>query len=137
MLIIQDFGSKQEAATHFSDRLGGDSGGLLQPEPALPAQIHDLWHHSRAISPERELLLAVFWQAISDLQAYRYATRLRYQKVYADAYRWVTGSERHWPYAFLNVCDLLGIEVQEARQQLLQLGQRPRPASSEIMQAAA
>ena len=32
---------------------------LLTIEPALPAQVHDVWHHTCAIAPARNLALAV------------------------------------------------------------------------------
>lgn len=95
---------------------------ILQPDPALPAQVYHLWHSSRAISPERALVHAVFLQAMLDLRTHRHARRLRHQKIYADAYGWLMSDERSWPFAFRNLCDTLGLCAESTRTQLLKLG---------------
>ena len=51
----------------------GVSDDILVPEAALPAQFADIWHKSRAITPERALALAVIWEAVLDLDKYRFA----------------------------------------------------------------
>lgn len=92
---------------------------LLVPEAALPSQFHDVWHHSRAISPERALALAVLEQAVIDLEKYRFSTRRRQQRLYMEAYRWVTSGDRSWPYAFVNLCELLDVDPGLMRVRLL------------------
>ncbi len=92
---------------------------LIASEPALPVQFHEIWHKTRYVSPERSLLLSVVWQVILDLQKYRFATRRRQQRLYMDAYRWVTSDDRQWPYAFRNVADLLNVDPERLRAELL------------------
>jgi len=92
---------------------------LIASEPALPVQFHEIWHKTRYVSPERSLLLAVVWQVILDLQKYRFATRRRQQRLYMDAYRWVTSDDRRWPYAFRNVAELLNVDPERLRAELL------------------
>ena len=93
--------------------------GLLANEPALPVRFHGLWHHTCAITPERELTLAVLWQAVIDLAKYRFARRHREQRLYIDAYEWVFSDDRSWPYSFVNLCDVLGLAATALRAELL------------------
>ena len=95
------------------------SDELIASEPALPVQFHDVWHRTRYVSPERALLLAVVWQAVIDLQKYRFATRRRQQRLYMEAYRWAASDDRRWPYAFRNVAELLDVAPDRLRVQLL------------------
>ena len=87
--------------------------GLLANEPALPVQ------QTRAITPERELALGVFWQALSDLTKYRFAQHCQKQRLYMDAYEWVVSDDRSWPYSFVNLCDALALGATALRAELL------------------
>ncbi len=93
---------------------------LLVPEAALPSQFHDIWHRSRAISPERSLALAVLSQAMIDLQKYRYAKRRRQQRLFMEAYEWVGSEDRSWPFSFTNLCEYLDLPVDPLRQRLIE-----------------
>jgi hypothetical protein len=92
---------------------------MFPAEPALPSQFHDIWRHSRAITPERELALAVLTQAVLDLHKFRLARRRRPQRFYMEAYLWVASDERAWPFSFLNLCDGLGLDADGLRERLL------------------
>jgi hypothetical protein len=92
---------------------------LIASEPALPAQFHEIWHKTRYVSPERALVLALVWQAIIDLRKYRFASRRRQQRLYMEAYRWVVSDDRHWPYAFCNVAEMLDVAPERLRTNLL------------------
>ena len=83
---------------------------MMVPDATLPSQFYDIWHHSRAIRPERALALAVLEQAVLDLEKHRFAVRRRYQRFYMEAYKWVTSGDRAWPYSFVNLCESLDIE---------------------------
>lgn len=97
----------------------GVSDDILVPDAALPSQFDEIWHKTRAISPERALALAVMWEAVLDLDKYRFAARRRQQRLYWEAYEWITSNERSWPFAFVNLCDALGLTVEPVRRQLL------------------
>jgi hypothetical protein len=92
---------------------------ILAPDFALPSQLKDIWHKSRAIRPERALALAVLEQAMEDLRKFRFADRRRQQRLYMEAYRWVMSNDGSWPYAFVCLCDQLGLEVEPMRRGLL------------------
>jgi len=97
----------------------GVSDDILVPEAALPAQFDDIWHKTRAITPERALALAVLWEAVLDLGKYRFAPRRRQQRLYWEAYEWVTADDHSWPFSFLNLCDTIGLTPGPVRQRLL------------------
>jgi hypothetical protein len=97
----------------------GVSDDILIPETALPSQFGDIWHKSRAISPARARALAVVWEAVLDLEKYRFATRRRQQRLYWEAYEWLTSNDRTWPYSFVNLCDTVGLTPEPVRKQLL------------------
>jgi hypothetical protein len=92
---------------------------VLAPEPALPAQFHEIWHRTRFITSERALALSVIWQAIIDLRKFRFAPRRRQQRLYMEAYRWVASDDRSWPYSFVNLCEVLNLVPEPTRESLL------------------
>jgi len=57
-----------------------------------------------------------------------------------EAYQWVASNDRMWPFSFVNLCELTGMEVQATRQRLLGEMAPPRgeefPAIDEIVEAA-
>lgn len=92
---------------------------ILAPDFALPSQLKDIWHKSRAIRPERALALAVLEQSMEDLRKFRFADRRRQQRLYMEAYRWVMSNDREWPFSFVCLCDQLNLEVEPMRRGLL------------------
>lgn len=106
----------------------GVSDDVLVPDSALPTQFADIWHKTRAITPERALALAVLWEAVLDLAKFRFATRRRQQRLYWEAYQWVTSNDRAWAYSFLNLCDGIGLTPEPVRKQLLgEMAPAPAP----------
>jgi hypothetical protein len=95
---------------------------LIASEPALPVQFHDIWHRTRYTTPERSLVLSVVWQAVIDLQKYRFATRRRQQRLYMEAYRWVASDDLQWAFSFCNVAEMLNVDSDRMRAQLLSFG---------------
>lgn len=88
----------------------------VTPELTLPVQFQSLWHGTaHASTPERALATSVLWQALNDLQKFRYARWRRRQRLYMEAYRWVASNDRSWPYSFLNICDALGLSADALR----------------------
>lgn len=103
----------------------------IRSDAPLPVQFDDIWHRSRAISPEHSLALAVLWQAYFDLRKNRFAARRRRQRLYVEAYRWVASDDRSWPFSFASLCDLLGFEVEALRTRLFDLEHSAEPTSGE------
>lgn len=67
---------------------------------------------------ERALMRAVLEDAIRCLGGAGGPMRLR-PSLAAEARRWVTDGDRHWPYSFENICDALGFEPDHVRVRLL------------------
>jgi hypothetical protein len=74
---------------------------------------------SNKVCPERKLAVAVFSQAASDLQKFRYARNGAGHSLYFDARRWIASNDRLWPYSFLNLCDALHLAADVIRAELL------------------
>jgi hypothetical protein len=84
-------------------------------------QFQDIWSRSGAVSPERGLALAVVEEALNDLLKYRHSQRRRGQRLYWEAYEWVTDNDREWSYSFVNICETVGLPVEAIREQILDL----------------
>ncbi|HSP97194.1 MAG TPA: hypothetical protein VL049_08110 [Candidatus Dormibacteraeota bacterium] len=95
---------------------------LLAPDPALPAQVLHLWHHSRSIAPERALALAVLVQAVADIQRFRESGLLHHRGLHDEAAAWIRSEARAWPFAFANLCDAFALDIGEVRAALLGAG---------------
>ena len=91
---------------------------LLAPEPALPAQVLHLWHHSRAIGAERALALAVLMQAVADIRRFQETGLAHHRVLRDDAAAWMTPT-RAVAFAFVNLCDAFNLHVGETRAALL------------------
>jgi len=102
---------------------------FLAPEPALPAQVYHLWHHTSAISPERALAVAVLNQAVVDLQRYQHSGLRHHHASYDEARRWILSDDRRWPFSFASLCDQFAIDVAAARSQLLGAARGTRQAA--------
>jgi hypothetical protein len=96
---------------------------LTQPEILLPQQFRQMWHASAAATPVQRLAMAMLMRTILDLSKYRFAKRLRYQKLYADAWTWVfTRREDPEGLSFTRICESFGIDPDAARRELAELG---------------
>ncbi|MEO8602106.1 MAG: hypothetical protein ABI629_05975 [bacterium] len=107
----------------------GVSDEMLVPDAALPSQFADIWHRTRAISPERALALAVLQEAVVDLEKYRFATRRRQQRLFWEAYQWIASNDQRWPFSYVNLCELIGMDPDSARKRLL--GEMAPPRSDD------
>ena len=74
----------------------------------------------REISGPRRLLLAVFMTTLDDLRRYP-----RDAKEYRDAYAWVSSDDEVWPYAFVPVCETLGLDPSAVRTRVCALYRAP------------
>ncbi|MEO8601914.1 MAG: hypothetical protein ABI629_05000 [bacterium] len=104
----------------------------LVPTVMRPAQFHDIWSRSAAISGERGLRLAVIDDALNDLIRYRFATRRRGQRLYWEAYTWVAADDRAWPFSFVNLCEGAGLSVDAIRQHVLNPMTPPLVSADEL-----
>lgn len=69
-------------------------------------------------SPERCLAVAVLGEVVEDLRRGP-GTALASQLAYRDAREWVQDDDETWPYAFVPLCEALGLDVERTREGLL------------------
>jgi|SRR5215831_14257857 len=89
----------------------------LDVDTMLPSQFHT----ARAKGPAQALMAAVLEHALHDLSQPRTRTpSLNCQRRTArnDAVCFFESDDRHWPYSFVNICDVLGIDPGWVRQRL-------------------
>ena len=109
------------------ERPNGSSVGLfedvLHADILLPQQFTGLWSKSSVLTPVERLTMAMLFRAILDLAKYRFSRRLREQKIYADAYVWVTARREDVEgLSFVRICESFRIDPDAARKEMLELG---------------
>lgn len=72
-----------------------------------------------SMTGNREMAAGVFKQAKHDLRRFHHAMKPHERELYSDAYSWVMSEDAEWPFSFRNVCQLLHLSPDEARQELL------------------
>lgn len=96
---------------------GDDRHDIFESDAILASQFHV--QGSALPAPERSLVVAVFEDAVRCLLNHCCATDRTERALYNDARRWILSCEPDGLYAFANVCDLLGLEPDYMRRQLL------------------
>jgi len=89
---------------------------LIEPLAILPSQTVGRQLIMR--SPEMRLVLAVLHDAVRVIRQDPKDLRRRELEEFLRVRTWVLDDSREWPFAFANVCDLLGLDVAAVRQQL-------------------
>jgi hypothetical protein len=95
-----------------------DGAGELAPEALLPVQFVELLQRPSDRRPEVRLMVAVFEDALRTFCECAGATGRRNQRLFRDAAEWFESPDAHWPFAFENICDALGLEPEWIRQLL-------------------
>ena len=91
-------------------------GGLgLEPETILPSQFFDRFQVDASFQPEKRLMLAVLEDAVGTFQKYAVAAGRRGRRLFTEAEDWFESDDGGWPFAFVNVCQALGLEPQYVR----------------------
>ena len=97
------------------------------PSIMLPTQFR---MRVREPSPEMHLVAAILEDAVSCLTRNAGARRGRRRRELVEARTWFQDECREWPFAFVNVCELLGLDAAAVRQRLgPMLGDTARPAA--------
>lgn len=95
---------------------------IFEPDTLIPAV------HGRNFRPEENLCLAVLVDALDTLQKYHQATNSKGRRLWWEASYWVRSDDRQWPFAFLNICELLDLDPDAVRTRAMARadGQGPR-----------
>jgi hypothetical protein len=102
----------------------------------LAAQDFDRIYRSWPRSPERDLMLAILEEALNDYQRCWKARDEKGRKRFADAQSWILNMDSEWIFSFINCCEVVGIEPDYLRQEVLRWkqGKRARLLSARAIQ---
>jgi hypothetical protein len=104
---------------------------LLQPDTLLPTQYFATLRRKGEHEPERRLVIAVLQDAVDCFQKHMLSHDRKARQLFLDAEEWICSSDRSWPFAFENVCDLLQINTEYLRRGLLLWKERELAALAE------
>jgi hypothetical protein len=99
---------ENQATRAVSETRGGAVG--LEPETVLPSQFFDRFQIDASLQPEKRLMLAVLEDAVGTFQKYATAPGRRARRLFAEAEEWFNSDDGTWPFAFVNVCQAIGLE---------------------------
>lgn len=87
----------------------------LALEALQPVQFDVIWKGTSSTTPERRLLVAMIEQAAADVRLFKGRANARAKRMYADAREWLRSNDRSHPFAFLTICDQLGLSPSSVR----------------------
>ena len=133
--------TRRERSLSEREKLLAEGGiHIFQPDTVLPAQFFLALRQRTGSQGARRLVVAVLEDAVDCFQKYLGAEDRRNCKLYADAEAWLFSDDNSWPFAFVNVCEALGIQPPFLRRGLLlwRSGQRAQnqPATRHIESAS-
>jgi hypothetical protein len=85
----------------------------------LTAQISGDLRRDGDTSGPRALMLAVLEDAVRCVEKGRWCSHSRARRLGAEAEAWVRCERREWPFSFVNICEVLGFDVDAMRAHLL------------------
>src|SRR5205085_3112884 len=68
---------------------------------------------------QKDLAAGILKQATQDLRRFHNPTSGVERELYFDAYHWFRSNDYSWPFSFLNVCQLLDLDPEAVRAELL------------------
>ena len=103
----------------------GDSGTTSDASGILPAQTSAGVRWDSETSGPRALMLAVLEDAVRCIEEVRRRRTFYTRRRAAEAEDWVRSDSRDWPFAFLNICEVLGFDAVAFRTRVLALRNDP------------
>jgi hypothetical protein len=98
-------------------------------ELVIPSQFHT--QATEAWCPgEKQLVLAVLTDAIDVLVAGPAVSNPRRRQLYDETAAWFGSNDTEWPYSFVNICDVLGLDVRSVRNALVRRCEEARQRSA-------
>jgi hypothetical protein len=93
-----------------------DLPSIFQGSDILPVQYTDLFRRGSSSDAERRLLFALLEDGIRCYLRYRDAERNSPQRLeFLEASNWINSEDDDGPFAFVNVCESLGIDPSRLR----------------------
>ncbi len=100
---------------------------LFEPDTLLPAQYFAAFTREGGIVRERRLMLAVLQDAVECYQKYALARDPRGTMLFDNAVEWIDSGEREWPFSYVNICEVLGLNPEYIRRGLSKWRQQRSP----------
>lgn len=100
---------------------------LFEPDTLLPAQYFAAFAREGGVVRERRLMLAVLQDAVECYQKYALARDPKGRLLFEDSQNWIESDEREWPFAYENICEVLGLNPEYIRRGLSKWRQQRGP----------
>ena len=101
----------------------------LPPAAVLPEQFHRPQKSADVRGGEAALMQAVLDDALACFQKQFTAKGRRAQRLGTEAEEWFFSDDTHWPFSFVNICAVLGLDPEHVRHGLIRWPQHhPRTA---------
>ena len=113
------------AFSECADDASGARGARLEPDLLLPEQV--AVRGAAAFQPEKRLMLAILEDAAATLMRRLPARRPEGRRVSREAARWLASTDTASPFAFLRICEALGLDADCVRKGLLRESPGYRP----------
>jgi len=91
---------------------------ILPSAAVLPEQFHGSPHEATSFSREASLMRAVLADAIECLQRPVGRNTPEVQRLARDAEFWLFADDDRWPFSFMNICAVLGLDAAYVRRGL-------------------
>ncbi len=95
-----------------------DDGQLLIAGAVLPDQFFSSPYESYTKRPEVSLMRAVLEDALACFQSQFISNSARTLRQAREAEEWFSSDATNWPFAFVNICTVLGLDPTYVRQGL-------------------
>ena len=115
-----------------------DLGAASQALPlaaVLPSQFYSSPVNANASRGEVALMRAVLEDAIECFQKQAFKSGRRVQRLAQEAEEWFFTDDQQWPFSFINICNVLGVDADYIRRGLKQLRQQQPPLETQRRQA--
>ena len=101
--------SKREASSDLGLQLEEYIMAKFEPDILLSEQYDRIYHNS-PFSPEKELMLAILEEAVSDVQRYSGARDRKGKKHFEEVDAWFLADDGEGIFSFENICEVLGFD---------------------------
>ena len=92
----------------------------VPPETILPVQF--FLRRRATLRPEKRLMLAVLEHAVAEFQRYHHLRNGRARLLFEKVQAWFASDDTTWPFAFVNICDAVGLDAACIRSGLTRWG---------------
>src|SRR5713101_4586515 len=93
----------------------GAASHLLPPAPILPEQFYSSPTGTNTAHGEIALMRAVLEDAVNCFQKQFVKNGRRTQRLAREAEEWLFRNDYHWPFSFVNICAVLGLDPEYVR----------------------